>query len=67
MVGRIATEIHISQFEELGPKVASENFVPIRDEGPWKTMQAVDIVEKHFDDTSSSKRMPQGNEVTILS
>jgi hypothetical protein len=57
VVGRAATELDFSKFEQLSPKTAGEDAVSIRDNGSRKPMKTIDGIQEGASNTSSGERM----------
>lgn len=66
VVRRTHLQLNTSTLENLLPEVASENLIPIRDQGQRHAMQLVDSIHENVSNLSCSIRMTEGNKVSIL-
>jgi hypothetical protein len=66
VIGSAHLELCLSQFEKLLPNITCENFVPIRDQCFWQTMQLENIIHKCNYYLEGSEGVLQWNKVGIV-
>jgi hypothetical protein len=67
MVGRAIMQFDFQRFEDVLPKLASKNSIPICHNCYWEAMQLEYIVHKELGYCLSSKWVWQGQEMRIFS
>jgi hypothetical protein len=57
VIGTTKFQFHSQGFEQIMPKLASKNSVPISDDSQWKSMQLENMINKQLNNYFCCERM----------